>query len=130
MSRVDTGDFVFVEVTKTFMMTKEQARKLVSVARLLYSDRQIVSLEDDGTEIQTYGEDFLTEDGNNDYASALAELPDPEGLMGAELLQLASINLDPERVAEITKLWPDNWQIEAMLRLNNLGDSVIDGGEQ
>jgi hypothetical protein len=32
-------DFVFVEVTKTFMMSKAQARKMVSVSRLIHSDR-------------------------------------------------------------------------------------------
>ncbi len=36
MSKPTNADFVFVEVTKTFMMTQAQARKLVRVARLIY----------------------------------------------------------------------------------------------
>ena len=115
-------DFVFVEVTKTFMMSKAQARKMVSVSRLIHSDRTFFSRDDDGTEIRTTGEDFLTEDMDQDYAEAAGELADPEGLLGLELVSTSSKNLDANAVDELVRFWPDNWRSDALKRLDNLDD--------
>lgn len=115
-------DFVFVEVTKTFMMSKAQARKMVSVSRLIHSDRTFYSRDDDGTEIRTTGEDFLTEDMDHDYAEAAGELADPEGLLGLELVSTSSKNLDANAVDELVRFWPDNWRSDALRRLDDLDD--------
>lgn len=120
MTEPTDDDFVFVEVTKTFMMTKSQARNLVSVARLICSQTKIFSTDGDGTEITTVGEDFLTDEGGHDYADAAGQLADPEGLLNAELIATSTLNLNSEQVEEFTRFWPENWRSEAFNRLNNL----------
>ena len=114
MSKPTNADFVFVEVTKTFMMTQAQARKLVRVARLICSDREMFSQDDDGSEIRTTGEDFLTDEGDHDYADAAGQLADPEGLLNVEMLVCSSRQLDDRRIQEITRFWPENWREEAL----------------
>lgn len=121
MSKPTNADFVFVEVTKTFMMTQAQARKLVRVARLIYSDREMFSLDDDGSEIRTTGEDFLTDEGNHDYADAAAQLADPEGLLNINLVNCSTLQLDDHRIKEITRFWPDNWREETLGKLRDNG---------
>ncbi len=114
MSKPTNADFFFVEVTKTFMMTKAQARKLVRVARLIYSDREMFSRDDDGSEIRTTGEDFLTDEGDHDYADAAGQLADPEGLLNIHLVNCSTLQLDDHRIQEITRSWPENWREEAL----------------
>lgn len=127
MSKPTNADFVFVEVTKTFMMTQAQARKLVRVARLIYSDREMFSLDDDGSKIRTTGEDFLTDEGDHDYADAAAQLADPEGLLNINLVNCSTLQLDDHRIKEITrfgqtigvkKLW-ESFAITAKMTLSN-----------
>lgn len=118
MSELSNEDFVFVEVTKTFMMTKTQARRLVQVARIVTADTRTFSRDDDGTEITTFGEDFLTENGKHDYADAAGIIPDPEGLLGIEMVRSSWQNLDASQVLDIVQFWPENWRLEAMNRLD------------
>lgn len=128
MTELSDKDFVFVEVTKTFMMTKAQAQKLVRVARLICSDREMISTDDDGTELRTHGEDFLTDEGDHDYAEATGQIPDPEGLLDVELIACATSNLDARQVQEISRFWPEDWRSEAMDRLGgSIGKSSKDG---
>lgn len=130
MRELSNDDFVFVEVTKTFMMTKAQARRLVQVARIVTADTQVVSRDEDGTETRTFGEDFLTEDGNHDYADAAGSIPDPEGLLGVEMVGSSWQNLDEAQVLDIVRFWPEDWRIEAMKRLDqNYGDTSAKGEE-
>ena len=37
------------------------------------------------------------------------EVPFPEALVGAELVESTSHELDPREVAELTEHWPANW---------------------
>lgn len=130
MSELSNDDFVFVEVTKTFMMTKAQARRLVQVARIVTADTQTFSRDDDGTETTTFGEDFLTEDGNHDYADAAGSIPDPEGLLGVEMVGSSWQNLDAVQVLDIVQFWPEDWRVEAMKRLDpNYDDAFNKGAE-
>ena len=129
MSELSNDDFVFVEVTKTFMMTKAQARRLVQVARIVNADTQTFSRDDDGTETTTFGEDFLTEDGNHDYADAAGSIPDPEALLGVEMVGSTWQNLDGVQVLDIVQFWPEDWRVEAMKRLDpNYDDFSKKGG--
>jgi len=121
MSKPTNADFVFVEVTKTFMMTQAQARKLVLVARLIYSDREMFSLDDDGSKIRTTGEDFLTDEGDHDYADAAAQLADPKGLLNINLVNCSTLQLDDHRIKEITRFWPDNWREQTLGKLRDNG---------
>lgn len=114
MSKPTNADFVFVEVTKTFMMTQAKARNLVRVARLIYSDREMFSRDDGGSEIRTTGEDFLTDEGDHDYADAAGQLADPEGLLNIHLVNCSTLQLDGHRIQEITRSWPENWREEAL----------------
>ena len=98
-------------------MTQAQARKLVRVARLIYSDREMFSRDDDGSEIRTTGEDFLTDEGDHDYAGAASQLADPEGLLNIHLVDCSALQLEDHRIQEITRFWPDNWREEALGRL-------------
>jgi hypothetical protein len=122
MTELTNADFVFVEVTKTFMMTRAQARKLVRVARLVCADREMISRDDDGSEIRTTGEDFLTDEGDHDYADAAGQLADPEGLLNVEMVDCSTLQLDDSRIQEITRFWPENWREEALGRLPDDGE--------
>ena len=129
MSELTDDDFVFVEVTKTFMMTKQQARRMVSIARLVCADTRTFSRDDDGTEITHFGEDFLKDDGQHDYADAAGQLADPEGLLKVELVAISTLNLDAEMVTEISRFWPEDWRVEAYKRLHNLEDEESKKGD-
>lgn len=122
MSKPTNADFVFVEVTKTFMMTQPQARNLVRVARLIYADREVFSRDDDGSGIRTTGEDFLTDEGDHDYADATGQLADPEGLLNVEMVVCSTRQLDDHRIQEISRFWPENWREEALGRLLDDGE--------
>lgn len=122
MSKPTNADFVFIEVTKTFMMTQAQARKLVRVARLVCSDRELTSRDDDGYEIRTTGEDFLTDEGDHDFADAAGQLADPEGLLNVEMVVCSTRQLDDRRIQEISRFWPENWREEALGRLPDNGE--------
>ena len=93
------------------------ADKLVRIARLVYSDREIFSRDDDGSEIRTTGEDFLTDEGDHDYADATGQLADPEGLLNVEMVICSTRQLDDRRIQEISRFWPENWREEALGRL-------------
>ncbi|ATG38026.1 MAG: hypothetical protein HEP70_19195 [Rhodobiaceae bacterium] len=84
----EQSDLVFVEVTKTLMMTRKQAQRLVRVARVLHSDIETISWDEEGNELRTLGDDFLTDDGQPDYALAAVQIPDPEALVGAEVVAM------------------------------------------
>lgn len=122
MSKPTNADFVFVEVTKTFMMTQAQARKLVRVARLVCSDREMISRDDDGSEIRTTGEHFLTDEGDHDFADAAGQLADPEGLLNVEMVVCSTRQLDDRRIQEISRFWPENWREETLGRLPDKGE--------
>lgn len=122
MSKPTNADFVFVEVTKTFMMTQAQARKLVRFARLVCSDREMISRDDDGSKIRTIGEDFLTDEGDHDFADAAGQLADPEGLLNVEMVDCSTQQLDESRIQEIIRFWPENWREEALGRLPDDGE--------
>ncbi|MEJ8563431.1 hypothetical protein QTO30_20840 [Yoonia sp. GPGPB17] len=123
MSKLTNDDFVFVEVTKTYMLTSDQAKRLVSIARLVCADTQSFSIEDDGSELRTLGEDFLTDDGQPDYADAAGQLADPEGLLSAELVSTSTLNLDDTQIEEFTSYWPEDWREEAYNRQHNIRDA-------
>lgn len=124
MSELTDEDFVFVEVTKTFMMSKAEASRMVRVARLVCAARETISEDEDGTETTTFGEDFLTDEGEHDYADALGQLRDPEGLLGIEMIQTACRYLDAQEVEEHVRFWPEDWRSEALSRK---GDTPITG---
>lgn len=126
MKATDENDLVFVEVSRTLMMTRKQAQKLVRVARVLHSDTETIGWEDKGNELRTQGDDFLTQKGQPDYALAAVEIPDPEALVGAELVAMRHTNLDADAIDEITRHWPDGWHEDAIKRLN--GDDSTSGG--
>lgn len=107
----------FVEVTKTYMMTQALARKLVRVARLVCSEREMISKDSVGSKIRTTGEGFLTDEGDHNYADAAGQLADPEGLLNVETVDCSTLQLDDLRILEITRFWPGNSREEALGRL-------------
>lgn len=122
----DESDLVFVEVSRTLMMTRKQAQKLVRVARVLNSDTETIGWDDNGNELRTHGDDFLAQKGQPDYVLAAVEIPDPEALVGAELVGMKHKNLDADAIEEISQHWPDDWREDAIKRLNG-NDSTSSG---
>ena len=97
---------------------------MVRVARLVCASWETISQDDDGTETRTLGEDFLTDDGDHDYADALGQLPDPEGLLGIEMIHTACKYLSADEVDEHVRYWPENWRNEALNRADILVDDT------
>jgi|TARA_R100000655_G_scaffold8902_1_gene22825 hypothetical protein len=122
----EQSDLVFVEVTKTLMMTRKQAQRLVRVARVLHSDIETISWDEEGNELRTLGDDFLTDDGQPDYALAAVQIPDPEALVGAEVVAMTHKNVEVDVIEKISRHWPNDWREDTIKRLN--GDDDTSGG--
>jgi hypothetical protein len=99
------GKCRFVRVTRTYMLDEAAAEKLVAVARALTADRA------EDTEDPDIGILHLEpEEGDKlPVASAILEVPFPEALVGAELVESGSHELTAREVAEVTSHWPKNW---------------------
>ncbi|WP_099827544.1 hypothetical protein [Oceaniglobus indicus] len=107
---METEDFIFVRVTRTYILTRSQAKQAVTVARALNADTKYHSRDDDGTELVVEGNDYLNDDSSPDEVAAMNDLPDPESLLRIECVVSVAERLTPQDAAEITSRWPDNWR--------------------
>lgn len=102
-------DFIFVNVQSTYVVTADQAKRILAAARAINTSTEFFSVDPDGTELTTVGDDYLDENGEHDVASALANVPDPEHYFGVELIQQVCSALSPEKVKQVTGHWPERW---------------------
>ena len=85
--------YIFVEVTKIFMMTPTQGKRLLTIARAINAVVVFSSTDTDKTELSWTGDDYLTEQNEHDFAGAACDVPDPEGLLQIKLVSSASHRL-------------------------------------
>ncbi len=92
---MEEDDYIYVEVTKIFKMTPQQGRRLVTIARALNADLVFHSTDADKTHLTWTGDDYLTGNGDVDYAAAACDVLDPEGMLQIELVVMTSRQLSP-----------------------------------
>jgi len=101
--------YIFVKVTKTFMMTQDQGARLIRIARAINQDTVFFITDSDQTELSWTGDDFLTEDNQHDYAAAACDVPDPAGLLQIEEIASTAKQLSRLEVEQITAHWSNDW---------------------
>ncbi|MFY0311585.1 hypothetical protein ACFMBG_16970 [Leisingera sp. D0M16] len=112
--------YVFVQVTRTYLLTAQQAKKAVRVARALSAEEIHYSSDPDGTQFEIQGNDYLMPNGRPDPAAAIADMPSLTEAIEVEETSVSSKILSNEEVMEVTQLWPENW------RENRLGPDADD----
>jgi len=115
-------DLVFIEVATTYLMSKQQARKIIKVARMIESDTVGIEFDELGNRIVIEGEDFLLPDGGEDFPTALSALHlkiNLEPTFGVEMVSQSAHLLEDAAVKELSRFWPDGWQQEFLDHSNN-----------
>lgn len=102
-------DYFFVQVTKTYLASQSQAKRALAVARAINANVTFYTQDEDGTELSVTGDDYLTEQGTYDIAGAICDIPDPNGLLGIELVGSTTRELSILEVEELIRSWPDDW---------------------
>ncbi|MFT6532406.1 MAG: hypothetical protein ACJASC_001955 [Limimaricola cinnabarinus] len=102
---MEKNDALLVEVTKTYLVTPEQARQALVAAKAQAEQIVYYSRSPDGTETQVQGNEYLNSDGQPDVAAAIADLDDPTGMIGVEEVGAASRTLSPDEVEKLTAGW-------------------------
>ncbi len=101
------NDIIFVKIEKTYAITLVQGKKALSIARAINADLISYERDEAGNELTITGDDYLDEKSRPDYASAIADIPGVEHLVGIEPLEVRSGRLIGEELEECLRRWPE-----------------------
>ncbi|MDF2235107.1 hypothetical protein P2H44_21325 [Albimonas sp. CAU 1670] len=113
MTKPTPRGYRFAKVTKIYLVNESQAKTAVTIARLLARDTvsSCGEIDNDGNafEYTVMGDDYQNLDGTPDIAGAIADLPDPENLIGVEVISSETGELTEREIEEVTRHWPEDW---------------------